>query len=611
MLELEKARKYYSSPAGDVHAVDDLSITVRPGELVAIFGPSGSGKTTLLLLAAGLLRADSGSVRFEGKDLGTLPKREVLEYRRTKLGFVFQNFNLVPGLSAEENVAMPLLLRGVHRHEADERALAALDDVGLLHRAGHSSAQLSGGEQQRVSIARALVGEPKLVLADEPTGNLDSGDRRCDPRAAERSAAQARRGDDPGDPRCTRGGLCRSCAEHARRQARCLRSGGVGHRSMISLRTLLLFYRRHLRVQPLRELMAVLGVAAGVALLFTVQIASTSVTGSFAQIVRGIAGRATLEVGARAPEGFDESVYEQVAHTAGVKAAAPVFEQRIVAVGPKGSRALTLVAADERLAALGGKLVSQFQKAAESSRRGLMVMTEPTAQAIGARPGRQVAIKIGTRTVPLTLSAAVPSARIGPLANSPVAATSLPLLQVLAELPGHITRILIEPMPGRGPQVQRTLSQRFGGTLNVRSVGTEARFLAAAARPEAQLTALFSVIGLVVGMILAYNALLLASGERRAFVEYLTQLGTPDRVIVASLVFDAFILGIVGCALGLLLGDVISLYAYRAVPGYLTSAFPIGGQRVVGLQTDPDRPRRRHARRLRGRGSAVHRSVAQ
>ena len=174
MLEIEKARKYYASPGGEVRAVDDLSVTVRARELVAIFGPSGSGKTTLLLLAAGLVRADSGSVRFDGVDLGGVPKREVLEYRRTKLGLVFQNFNLVPGLSAEENVALPLLLRGVHRREARERALGALDDVGLLHRAEHWPAQLSGGEQQRVSIARALVGEPKLVLADEPTGNLDS-----------------------------------------------------------------------------------------------------------------------------------------------------------------------------------------------------------------------------------------------------------------------------------------------------------------------------------------------------------------------------------------------------------------------------------------------------
>jgi putative ABC transport system ATP-binding protein len=174
MLELQSARKFYASPGGAVHAVDDVTMGVYEGELVALFGPSGSGKTTLLLLAAGLLRADSGSVRFEGSDLAQLRKREMLAYRRTKLGFVFQGFNLVAGLTAEENVAMPLLLRGEDHRKARERALAALDEVGLGRRADHTPAKLSGGEQQRVAIARALVGKPKLILADEPTGNLDT-----------------------------------------------------------------------------------------------------------------------------------------------------------------------------------------------------------------------------------------------------------------------------------------------------------------------------------------------------------------------------------------------------------------------------------------------------
>jgi putative ABC transport system ATP-binding protein len=174
MLELRHARKDYVSPGGVVHAVADVSMSVNAGELVAIFGPSGSGKSTLLLLAAGLLRADDGSIRFEGSDLGTLSKREMLSYRRMKLGFVFQSFKLVEGLTAEENVAMPLLLRRMPHREAGRRALAALGDVGLGHRSGHTPAMLSGGEQQRVAIARALVGEPKLILADEPTGNLDT-----------------------------------------------------------------------------------------------------------------------------------------------------------------------------------------------------------------------------------------------------------------------------------------------------------------------------------------------------------------------------------------------------------------------------------------------------
>lgn len=174
MLELRSARKYYSTDAGDIRAVDDISLTIHPGDLVALFGPSGSGKTTLLLLAAGLLRCDSGEVRFEDRDLGALSKAEVLEYRRTKLGFIFQNFNLVPGMDAEENVMLPLLFRRVNHREASRRALAWLESVGLLVRAGHPPAKLSGGEQQRVAIARALVGEPRLILADEPTGNLDT-----------------------------------------------------------------------------------------------------------------------------------------------------------------------------------------------------------------------------------------------------------------------------------------------------------------------------------------------------------------------------------------------------------------------------------------------------
>lgn len=174
MLEIENARKHYSTPAGEVRAVDDVSLTIGAGELVALFGPSGSGKTTLLLLTAGLLRCDAGRVCFHGNDLGAFSKREVLHYRRVKLGFVFQNFNLVPGLTAEENVALPLLLRSVRRDEAHERARAVLTDVGLARRMAHLPAKLSGGEQQRTSIARALVGEPSLILADEPTGNLDS-----------------------------------------------------------------------------------------------------------------------------------------------------------------------------------------------------------------------------------------------------------------------------------------------------------------------------------------------------------------------------------------------------------------------------------------------------
>ncbi len=174
LLELEHAHKQYESPGETVHAVRDVSMRVDACELVALFGPSGSGKTTLLLLAAGLLRADGGSVRYKGRDLSTFSKREARAYRRTELGFVFQGFNLAAGLTAEENAAIPLLLRGMEHRHAHSRARAALSEVGLERRAAHTPDRLSGGEQQRVAIARALVGEPRLVLADEATGNLDS-----------------------------------------------------------------------------------------------------------------------------------------------------------------------------------------------------------------------------------------------------------------------------------------------------------------------------------------------------------------------------------------------------------------------------------------------------
>ncbi|MHB1538058.1 MAG: ABC transporter ATP-binding protein [Solirubrobacteraceae bacterium] len=173
VLELEHVSKDYAGPGEVVHALRGASLSVHERELVALYGPSGSGKSTLLLLAAGLLRADAGSVRFDGRELSRMSRSEALSYRRVHLGFVFQSFNLAAGLSAEENVAIALLTRGVDRRQALARARALLEHVGLGPRLRHSPEQLAGGEQQRVAIARALVGEPRLILADEPTGNLD------------------------------------------------------------------------------------------------------------------------------------------------------------------------------------------------------------------------------------------------------------------------------------------------------------------------------------------------------------------------------------------------------------------------------------------------------
>jgi len=173
-LELRDVVKHYPSGQETVRAVDGVTLAVEPGEVVALCGPSGSGKTTLLLLAAGLLAPDAGSIRFGPRDLRDLTAAQAAEYQRRDVGFVSQSFDLLPGVPALDNAAVKLLADRVPLAAARRETRPWLERVGLGHRAHHLPAQLSGGERQRVAIARALANEPRLVLADEPTGNLDT-----------------------------------------------------------------------------------------------------------------------------------------------------------------------------------------------------------------------------------------------------------------------------------------------------------------------------------------------------------------------------------------------------------------------------------------------------
>ena len=174
IIEVEQLVKTYRSGGLQVQALRGVSLTVRRGEMLAIMGSSGSGKTTLLNCISGLDDYDAGSVRIAGVELATLSNKEKTTYRARNMGFVFQTYNLLPVLSAVENVELPLVVSGTDAREARERALASLDRVGLADKAGSRPGQLSGGQRQRVTIARALVNEPDIVWADEPTGALDS-----------------------------------------------------------------------------------------------------------------------------------------------------------------------------------------------------------------------------------------------------------------------------------------------------------------------------------------------------------------------------------------------------------------------------------------------------
>jgi putative ABC transport system ATP-binding protein len=174
MLELEGVIKHYRGAGEEVCAVDGVDLRIAAGEMVALHGPSGSGKTTLLLLIAALLRPEEGVIRVDGLDLASLSESEACDYQLRDVGFVYQRFRLMPRVSAVENASRKLLLGGVGMREAQARAIPWLERVGLGDRLRHPPEKLSGGERQRVAIARALAAEPRLILADEPTGNLDS-----------------------------------------------------------------------------------------------------------------------------------------------------------------------------------------------------------------------------------------------------------------------------------------------------------------------------------------------------------------------------------------------------------------------------------------------------
>ena len=174
MVDVKNVRKVYHRDSQEIPVLDGINLEVPEGEFVALMGPSGSGKTTLLNLIAGIDRPTSGQVVVAGTDVAKLSESDLAKWRSQNVGFIFQFYNLIPVLSATENVELPLLLTRLSKKERRERAATALKVVGLADRAHHYPRQLSGGQEQRVAIARAIVGDPKVLVADEPTGDLDA-----------------------------------------------------------------------------------------------------------------------------------------------------------------------------------------------------------------------------------------------------------------------------------------------------------------------------------------------------------------------------------------------------------------------------------------------------
>ncbi|HLM84772.1 MAG TPA: FtsX-like permease family protein [Solirubrobacteraceae bacterium] len=344
-------------------------------------------------------------------------------------------------------------------------------------------------------------------------------------------------------------------------------------------------YRVRVRARLLQECFAVVGIAAGVALLFSSQVASSSLLSSVAQLSHGIVGRATLQLLARDPEGFPETMLARVRQVPGVRVAAPLLEVSANARGPRGSESLELVGADASLSALGGALV-RHTRLEPFGGIGAVVLPAPVAKRIGVVEfGREVTFQLAGRTATAPLYAQLHARQIGPLIASPIAVAPLYFVQEMAGLQGRVTRILVAPARGRQAAVRAALTRLAAGRVNVESTSHDEHVFAKAATASNQSTALFAVISALVGFLFAFNAMLLSAPQRRRLIADLRRDGYDPRTVIVVLLLDALVLGALACVLGLALGDELSIHLFHAAPGYLSSAFAVGSQRVVNAQS--------------------------
>ena len=353
----------------------------------------------------------------------------------------------------------------------------------------------------------------------------------------------------------------------------------------MSLANALRLYRVRLRARLVQECLAVVGIAAGVALLFASQVSSSSLQSSVGQLSHGIAGRATLQLLARSQNGFPQSVLAAVERIPGVRVASPLLEASANAVGPHGSESLQLVGAEASLAALGGTLV-RHAALEPFGGVGAIVLPAPVAHTIGVTKfGQEATLELGGRAVSAPLYEVLSAHTLGALVSSPVAIAPLAFAQELAGLQGRVTRILVEPTRGSEAGVRAALQRLAAGRLNVEPLDYDQRLFAKAAAASNQSTELFAVISALVGFLFAFNAMLLTVPQRRRLIADLRRDGYPPATVIAILLGDALALGLLACALGLALGDELSIHVLRSNPAFLSLAFAIGSERAVSWES--------------------------
>ncbi len=334
------------------------------------------------------------------------------------------------------------------------------------------------------------------------------------------------------------------------------------------------------RVVLVQEIFAILGIAVGIALLFASQVASTSLDGSVAQLTSSVVGKAKLQLQARDSHGFSELVLVQVQHLRGVRTAVPLLEQRVGLIGPAGRENVDLVGVEPRMMRLATPLLVPFS-ANQLAHQEALGLPVSVAEATGAGPLETVHLQIGATLVESLVATELSSSQIGALAGSPIAVAPLRYAQKLSGMPGRVSRILVQPQPGKDKQVEAALLGLADGHINVEPANFDSKVFNQAAGPINQSTSTFAAICALVGFMFAYSSMLLTVHLRQGLVRELRRNGATRLHTVQALLFDALVLGVLASLLGLALGELLSVTVFHSNTGYLSFGFPVGSRRIV------------------------------
>jgi putative ABC transport system permease protein len=344
-------------------------------------------------------------------------------------------------------------------------------------------------------------------------------------------------------------------------------------------------YAERVRAHPMQELLAGLGVAIGVALVFAVFVANSSITSNAGELVRGIAGSAQLELSARSPDGFSQQLVQRVRALSDVAVASPLLEQRAVVVGPDGRSSVNLFGVDRSITELSGSATRNLDPVLLVALADGVMLPKAIADVVGVPtngPDRSIVLTLRGRAERVHVGGVLDAPQVGPVADAAVAIAQLARVQALAGLPGRISRVLVTPEPGRAPAVAHELRQLAGGRITVAPVEREVQLIARAAAPSYQATGLFAAIAAVCGALLVLIAMLLTAPERRRSIAFLrTSAGYTRPDIVQTLAFEAIVLGSFGSIVGLTAGFLLATTLFAGAPSFLSFAFALSGDVTI------------------------------